>query len=116
MSRPQLCDIFEHNGSTYRVDGFMKWVEFPFQGKDDPDPKKRFTYMALVQLHGKTSVRRQVWCTAEEAEFVTGCGVGGTIAPISEVKVTGRVSWDEATIAEQVKMYNDCYVGEIFYS
>lgn len=38
------------------------------------------------------------WCRREEAEYVSGAGVDGTIQRVSDVTVTGRVSWDEETI------------------
>lgn len=39
------------------------------------------------------------WCLREDAEYVSGYGVAGTIQRIADITVTGRVSWDESTIA-----------------
>lgn len=39
-------------------------------------------------------------CRREEAEYVSGYGVGGTIVRVRDVVVDGRVPWDEATLQE----------------
>jgi hypothetical protein len=39
-------------------------------------------------------------CLREEAEYVSGYGVAGTIQRVADVTVTGRVSWSEEHIAE----------------
>jgi hypothetical protein len=38
------------------------------------------------------------WCRREDAEYVSGVGVAGVIARLSDITLTGRVSWDEETI------------------
>jgi hypothetical protein len=49
--------------------------------------------------HGPDNVPLE-WCYREEAEYVIGYGVAGTIQRVADVTVTGRVSWDEKTIQE----------------
>lgn len=42
-----------------------------------------------------------VFCSREEAEYVTGTGVCGVIVRVREVRVTGRVSWSEETLQSE---------------
>jgi hypothetical protein len=51
------------------------------------------------------------FCHREEAEYVEGVGVAGTIVRVSDVAVTGRVSWDEETI-QYYRDFADDLAGE----
>jgi hypothetical protein len=51
------------------------------------------------------------WCHREEAEYVSGVGVGGTIQRVADVTVTGRVGWDEKTL-RQHRDFADSLAGE----
>lgn len=112
----QITDIFEHDGQRYRITGFMKEVEIPIECRDVTDVRSRITYDIAVRMNGgRTSVRRKMWCTAEEATLVSGAGVGGVLVPVSEIKVLGPVSWAQNAIEQARIDYAQCYVGEVFY-
>lgn len=51
------------------------------------------------------------FCHREEAEYVCGTGVAGTIQRVSDVTVTGRVNWPEETFEEE-RRHADMFAGE----
>ena len=115
MNTMQIGDPFNHDGRSYRITGFVKEIEIPFQGENDPNPRKRIMYQALVHLHnGKTSVRRKVWCVANEAQWVNGYGICGVELPVADVVVTGRVNWPSDLLEQEILGYEG-FIGETLY-
>jgi hypothetical protein len=41
------------------------------------------------------------WCHREEAEYVEGAGVAGTIERVQDLRLIGQVSWPERLIASE---------------
>lgn len=39
-----------------------------------------------------------VFCSRDEAEYVSGAGVAGTIARVTDITVTGRVDWESKAL------------------
>jgi hypothetical protein len=93
---------------SYRVTGWMR--------RRPPRPAPRDEQQALLRemfdqmiADGRMEGPRgfgpdQVpleFCHREEAEYVGGAGVAGTIERLSDITLTGRVSWDEKTIQEE---------------
>lgn len=72
---PAIGRIFEYNGRRYRCSGWMS-IQTIFR-RD-----------------------RISWCTQEEAQAVTGSGVAGCIAPISEITLLEMVPWSDEMIQE----------------
>ncbi len=48
---------------------------------------------------------RVVQCSREEAEFVSGSGVAGCIRRLEDITITGRVNWEDRTIARARRDY-----------
>jgi hypothetical protein len=46
-----------------------------------------------------------MFCTQDEAEYVTGYGVGGVIRRVTDVTIDGRVDWSEEHIAEHRRSF-----------
>lgn len=46
-----------------------------------------------------------VQCHRSEAEFVGGAGVAGTIRRLEDITITGRVNWEDRTIARKRRDY-----------
>lgn len=104
---PWYSRLVIEDTSSYRVTSWMR--------RRSPRPEPRTEEEAFIRqmiddmiAEGKLSTPRgfgpdQVpleHCLREEAEYVSGYGVGGTIQRVTDVTVTGRVSWDEKTIQE----------------
>ena len=87
--------------NEYRVTGWLK--KSPARAPvADPNDMRTLIQSILddsQQEIGPDQVRLQ-WCSRKEAEYVTGSGVSGKIARLSDIKVTGRVNWPEKLIDE----------------
>lgn len=107
----QICDIISYQGGapeprSYRVQSFLKlWTPPPLSEDelaimelldDDIDTPKDVTLPPRIAL---------VRCAPEEAEFVSGSGVCGILAPLTHVKRIGCVSWDEDMIKQERERY-----------
>ena len=93
---PRLCETFEYgmNGyndrpSSYRITSFYK---------SHPTNRELKEHQCAI-----------VQCKREEAEFVNGSGLCGCVRPIKGLKITGRVSWDDRTIAKERRSYDERY-------
>ncbi len=59
----------------------------------------------LIDSAQKKDGKLMMWCAKREATHVTGAGVAGCIEKISDIEITGRVSWDEETIQREVQQH-----------
>ncbi|NQZ53254.1 MAG: hypothetical protein HRT93_03260 [Piscirickettsiaceae bacterium] len=86
---PRIAETFEYRDSSYRVTSFYK----PAKDNDKP-----------VVRRGKVLLAES---TREDATHVCGAGIAGCIAAISEIKITGVVSWDARTIVKERAKYEE---------
>ena len=108
---PDIGTTFDYQGSSYRVDCWLKAMldqsditmamiskKAMEVGELSPD----LIDMILASTQRKLGPRNEklIGCTREEAEYVSGVGVGGCLAPIEEIKITGRVKWPAHIIDE----------------
>jgi len=129
---PRLCETFTRKGEddygiydrSYRVTGFYK----TFVPKILPENKmldgilaeiaaEEYANMTATERARKDNVLRVVQSTREEAEFICGTGVGGCMARLEDVIITGRVNWEVRTIARarrDYKVRNDDWPTEIW--
>ena len=107
---PQLFDLFKHDGREYRVDGFLKTVEMT--GPVETDGCAQITFDIRKRLNGGNNPKHQYWCSAEEAELVSGVGIRGIFLKVEEVHVIGRVDWSDNFMTEQTDMYSQRYLGQ----
>lgn len=90
---------------SYRVDGWMRRRPPRPEPSDEQSALTRQIIDDLI-AEGKMDPPRGAgpdrvpldFCHREEAEYVSGCGVAGTIQRVTDVTVTGRVRVDEALI------------------
>jgi hypothetical protein len=100
---PDVGDIVEYamHGKTdrYRVTGWYREMMAPkpidYNNLREL-PWDNILYDAQQKIHGK----KLKSCYREEAQFVGLAGVGGTIAPVDDVKVVGKVNWPPERIEE----------------
>lgn len=90
--KPQIAELFDHNGSSYRVKGFYK----PFPDENG-EP---------IIRDGKV---RLMGCARDEATYISGYGVGGCIVPIEEVVIKGVANWDARTIVKARAHHQEKY-------
>jgi hypothetical protein len=92
---------------SYRVTG---WLRRRSPRPEPATPEEIFVRSILDEALAKEGTDRRghgpdnlplEFCLRDEAEYVGGYGVGGTIRRVADVTVTGRVSWTEEHIAEQ---------------
>lgn len=109
IQAPDVGEIFEYGrpnlysfSHRYRVTGWMRakpWVANDYEKaltgalEGEHNPFWIDFYSEQVILG-----QRMVWCKREEATHVTGAGVSGCIAPLTKIKVIGRVRWSEEDI------------------
>lgn len=88
--------LFRYKGQQYRLDGFLR--EMPQQ-----EPALGFLETLLAEIAaesqrpGRLRLRLR-WCLPEQATYLSGSGVCGCVAPISEVEVVGVVSWSKQAL------------------
>lgn len=98
---PDVGDIVEYKGERYRVDSWLRERLAPPKPKltDQTSLKGLYEdilYESQQEIHGK----KLRWCYQEEATYLSLAGVGGTVAPVDEVKVIGKVNWKPEHIEE----------------
>jgi hypothetical protein len=99
---PDVGDIVEYGGDTYVV---QSWLRERRRPKINPDEGVAgflddIFYQAQQEIKGK----KLEWCYQDEAQFLSLRGVGGTVAPVNEVKVVGKVNWNPEKIEEARRM------------
>jgi hypothetical protein len=106
---PDVGDRVEYRGNRYAVTGWMR--ERPKRKNLDErlDDNAEWSvlmddllYESQQNVHGKKLEN----CYRDEAQFVTLRGVGGTVAPIDQVKVIGKVQWSPEILEEQRQSAN----------
>ncbi len=91
---PAVGTKFNYNGGSYRVKSWLKEIEVP-RSDDWIDD------LLYEVNHKNKNGKNWQWCSKKEATHVSGYGVAGCIAPISEIEITGRVDWPEDILKEQ---------------
>lgn len=119
---PRIAETFKRKSAiekernswdnSYRVTGFYK----TYTPNHKPDPMldnimddiiaKEREEMTPEQRERKDKMIRVISCLRDEAEFIGGSGVGGCISPLDDVIITGRVNWEDRTIARHRRDYN----------
>ncbi|PPS89595.1 hypothetical protein [Streptomyces sp. MH60] len=100
MSAPDAGATFEHEGHTYRVDGWLKRMAPPEPPGGQRSPFADILGELLYETQQRTGPDRErlVFCTQDEAEYVSGYGVAGCIVRVRDVRVTGMVAWSPEEI------------------
>lgn len=89
---PNITDHFTWNGRHYRATSYIKVATIELSPM-------------MARLLGRTHVRREVFCTREEAEYVCGAGVAGCCAPVGEVTdVSPMTGWTQEMIDDDVSL------------
>ena len=111
--KPRIGETFKVKGRDdekygYRVTGFYKtYVRNPKEFDTDAFLNKLIgdileeerAKMTAEQRKRKDEMIKVIQCSREEAEFVSGAGVAGTIVRLEDVNIDGRVTWTDRTIA-----------------
>lgn len=119
---PRIAETFtrkgedNHNGlydRSYRVTGFYKtYISKKKSGNEMLDEMlaeivaEEHAAMTATERKRKDEMIKIVSCHRDEAEFVSGAGVGGCICRIEDCIITGRVNWEIRTIARYRRDYN----------
>jgi hypothetical protein len=94
---PDIGDLFEYDGHTFRVSGWLKPAARRLASRDvGPD---------RCPL---------VFCARDEAVYLSGSGVCGVIVRVTDVEVTGRVDWSEESFARAHKSAELLIGREVF--
>jgi hypothetical protein len=100
---PEIGATFTYRGRRYRVTGWLK----PMPPKVEPAAHERHFLRDLIddllydaQQEVGPDRCKVVFCTREEAVYVSGAGVAGCLARISDIQVTGMVDWPPEYLAE----------------
>lgn len=115
MLAPDIGTLVEHDGNSYRVDGWCKVAPRPAKPKWG-DPHQQFMRDILTEiLYDASNLydgNRLQWCIREEATYVALVGVAGAIVKVEDCNVTGRVRWTEDVIEEH-RQQALAFVGEL---
>ena len=125
--KPRIAETFKRKSeiekerypwdNSYRVTGFYKTYVPKKIKPETPEDKLSAEIIdkiladedaKLTQEERERKAKRikVISCSRDEAEFVSGTSVGGVIAPLDDVIVTGRVNWEDRTIARARRDYN----------
>jgi hypothetical protein len=94
--------------SSYRVNSWMR-RRSPLPVSHGEDDARIALMFAEMIADGRIDPPRgfgpdnvpMEFCHREEAEYVSGVGVGGVIARLDEITLTGRVPWSEELIRQE---------------
>lgn len=105
---PEIGDTFklkdESDDHQWRCNGYIKLV-VPETMMVKGESLGAILTNKLIETAAKKNGKMLVWCEKEEATHVTGVGVAGITAKISDIIVTGRVPWDEETIQSEIELH-----------
>ena len=102
---------------SWRVTGFYKTYVPPEVAEDlkeaiedvrkvlaelDAEDQAKMTPSQRLRAQQMTKI---IQCPREEAEYVSGSGVAGTIRRLEDITITGRVNWEDRTIAQARRDY-----------
>lgn len=132
--RPRIAEIFKKKGwenqthqmerdRSWRVTGFYKtWVSPKKDHSNLSDEMRAQVKMTdeimeeilAEELAEMTPIERDrknreikiIPCSREEAEFVSGCGVAGSILRLEDAEITGLVGWEDSKIISERNDYN----------
>lgn len=102
MSAPAIGSRFEHDGTTWRVDAYLRRREIPPVDCYDPwakilnDMRKKYPPRGF----GPDNCPLE-FCAAEDAEYVSAVGACGIIVRVSDVDVIGMVPWSEELLESE---------------
>ena len=88
----------------WRVTGYIKLV-VPQTLMVKGDSLGAILTNKLIETAPTKNGKIMMWCEKDEATHVTGAGVAGITVKVDEIEVTGRVSWDEETIQNEVEQH-----------
>lgn len=124
--KPRIAETFKRKSeegdarwpwnNSYRVTGFYKTYVPKHKKAETDDDKLAAEIITKIleeedaKLTAEEAARKAkrikvISCSRDEAEFIGGAGVGGCIAPLHDVIVTGRVTWEDRTIARNRRDY-----------
>jgi hypothetical protein len=115
--KPRLCETFvEKNPDKYSKNNSWRVTSFykTFVPPTDKSPvdeliaeikAEEYANMNAEERARKDKEYKVVQCSREEAEFIGGAGIAGTIRRIEDIIITGRVEWEDRTIARHRRDY-----------
>lgn len=106
--KPVIACSFSYNGNTYRANSFYRLHRF-FKTFDLDNVHDQLSReMDIEEGNDPDRERyRLIKCLPEDADFVSGSGVAGCIAPINKIKVGDLVQWDDVNIKQAQGEYAD---------
>lgn len=81
---PDIGEVFEDGGHRFRVTGWLK-----------RNARNSFWAQEIGPDRCKL-----IFCSRDDAEYISGYGVSGIIRRIGDVEIFDRINWPEAWIAE----------------
>lgn len=94
---PAIGSLFEYNGRKYRVNSWLCVAKAP---RVKEDLLENMLTEVLYESARLIDGQRLRHCLQDEATHVSGSGVGGCIAPIDQITITGIVAWPQEHIDE----------------
>lgn len=114
----QFRDDSKYNGPPkgkrhYRVNSWLKAAPEP---KSTNSNSLSDTINSILdQGHRRfNDNKRLMWCSREEAEYLSCSGVSGAIIPVRDAKVIGRVNWSEDQIESHRNQANQL-IGKMVF-
>jgi len=92
---PDVGVVFEYNGNRYRVNSWLKKIDIP-QSEHWID---KILFESVYQRNSK----KFVWCSREEAMYVSGSGVCGCLVSLDKIKIVGKVTWTKKILTDHRK-------------
>lgn len=93
---PDIGDRFTYRGDDYMVQGYAKDVPSPESlPMDHPQ-----TFGDVLDVLLYETSRKKAFCVRQDADYVIGRGVGGCLAGVDQVVVTGHVDFDVSYLRE----------------
>jgi hypothetical protein len=106
--KPVIACAFTYKGYRYRAQGFYRLHSYVKEFNPDDTQDQIWRQMDIDDGKDPDSVRYQmIQCLPEEADFVSGTGVAGCIAPIKHIEVHGLVQWGEMQLKQAQGEYED---------
>ena len=120
--KPRIGEIFVYKNDPtrrYRVEGFYK--EFVRKPRKDAILDEIFQDIEArkspEQKAREAKLMKVVGCSRDEATFVSGAGVAGTVARLEDIEIIGLVEWKPRTIQRYRQAYrydDDSFPVEIY--
>jgi len=120
--KPRIGEIFVYKNDPtrrYRVEGFCK--EFVRKPRKDAILDEIFqdieSRKSPEQKAREAKLMKVIGCSRDEATFVSGAGVAGTVARLEDIEIIGLVEWKPRTIQRYRQTYrydDDSFPVEIY--